>query len=128
MLTALAVSVLLQASNANILNETSRDGRQVASITGSPAFDRMARSVLKCYHGTARYRDAHLLEAPWEKQLAWHGDRSALIRISYAGASGQQYSMMVGLVGRSGMLKAEIQSDNARAKPNPRCSLNDWRY
>jgi hypothetical protein len=127
MLTAIALSVLLEATEANIINGMAKSGEAVMTrISTSRNFNDLGKSVLKCYHGTARYRSAHLLEAPWHKQRDYGADRSALIRISYAGASGQEYSMMVGLMGKQTQVRAAIQSDNAKVPASGKCALNDW--
>jgi hypothetical protein len=127
MLTAIALSVLLEATEANIINGSAKGGGAVMTrIATSRDFNDLGKGILKCYHGTARFRSAHLLEAPWHKQPEYGADRSALIRISYLGASGQQYSMMVGLIGKQTKIRAAIQSDNAKVPASGKCGLNNW--
>lgn len=90
------------------------------------AFADMSQQILRCYHPTARYRDAKLVEAPWREQHQYNATSSSVIEIRYVGLSNATYSMVVGLVGRNGEVRTTVVSDSAKIRASARCRLEDW--
>jgi hypothetical protein len=86
----------------------------------------MTRAILRCYHGTARYRSADVVERPWARQAQYGAQRSALVRIDYSGISSAKYAMIVAVMARNGALRAHVVDDNARIQANPKCALANW--
>jgi len=90
-------------------------------------FADLAGSILQCYHQTARYRLADVMQAPWDGQVQYGGDDSALIRIRYFGAiSDNVYEMDVALVSRQDQIRAAVLNDNSPVDWNPNCQLERW--
>src|SRR5690242_8411102 len=44
----------------------------------------VAKTILRCYHEDARYRDADVAGTPWDQAAQYAGESSALIRIRYS--------------------------------------------
>jgi hypothetical protein len=87
----------------------------------------VAKTILRCYHGSARYRDADVAGAPWDQAAQYGGEVSALIRIRYSqSVSDDIYEMRVGLVSRQEQLRTAVVSDNLPAGRNANCHLEQW--
>jgi hypothetical protein len=91
-----------------------------------PQFGKFALAVLKCYHQTARYLNGKIEQRPWADQAKYEAKGSALISIDYLGVSGAAYRMTVGVLGKSGAVKAVIATDNAKVAAYDQCELKDW--
>jgi hypothetical protein len=91
-------------------------------------FADLAKSILHCYHHTARYQLADVAQTPWDQGGQYGGsDNSALIRIRYVGAvSGDLYEMNIGLVSRQDQLRTAVLSDNSPIAWNANCQLEKW--
>jgi hypothetical protein len=91
------------------------------------SFADLAKSILHCYHHTARYQLADVMQTPWDRQAQYGGDSSALIRIRYFDAiSDHLYEMNVGLVARQEQLRTAVQNDNSPIDWNGNCQLEKW--
>ena len=91
-------------------------------------FADLAKSILHCYHHTARYRGADVMQAPWDYE-GQHGggDNSALIRIRYFAASSDDlYEINVGLVARHKRIRGTVVSDSSPAGWDADCQLENW--
>lgn len=99
-----------------------------ASETRMPeTFADLAKSILHCYHHTARYQLADIAQTPWDLEGQYGGDHSALIRIRYFGAiSGDLYEMNVGLVSRKDQIRTAVLNDNSPIVWNANCQLEKW--
>ncbi len=87
----------------------------------------LATSILHCYHRTARYQLADVVQTPWDRAGQYGGDNSALIRIRYFGVtSGELYEMNVGLVSRQEQVRTAVMNDNSPIAPNANCQLENW--
>ena len=89
-------------------------------------FADFARSVLKCYHPTARYQGAAIERRPWGKQKQYGAKGSALLSIEYLGISNAHYTLVVGVLAKPQAIKTVIDSDSAVVKAYENCELADW--
>ena len=91
-------------------------------------FADLAKSILHCYHHTARYQGADVAQTPWEREGQYGGaDHSALIRIRYLGEiSSDVYEINVGLVGRQHQIRTVVVSESSAILSNPDCQLENW--
>jgi hypothetical protein len=89
-------------------------------------FADFARSVLKCYHPTARYQGAAIERRPWGKQKQYGAKGSALVSIEYLGISNAHYTLVVGVLAKPQAIKTVIDSDSAVVKAYENCELADW--
>jgi hypothetical protein len=99
---------------------------QAAPAAKVDNFDKTMRSVLHCYHGTARYKLADVIIMPWERQDQYEAQRSALVKIEYSGVTGARYIMNVAIMARPNQVRADVVYDNARIEPDRLCNLRDW--
>ena len=99
-----------------------------ASETRMPeTFADLAKSILHCYHHTARYQLADVAQTPWDQEGQYGGDNSALIRIRYFGAiSGDLYEINVGIVSRQDQIRTAVVNDNSPIVWNANCQLENW--
>jgi hypothetical protein len=84
------------------------------------------RAVLKCYHRTAQFSEADVLQTPWPRQAQYGADRSALVRIKFSGISGSKYSMVVAVMGRKSAMRVHVVQDDAVVPPSTKCGLDSW--
>lgn len=89
-------------------------------------FADLATSVLHCYHRTAHYELADITQTPWDRQGQYGADNSALIRIRYAGSSGDLHEMDVGLVSRQDQFRTAVLNDNSTIAWDANCQLEKW--
>jgi hypothetical protein len=99
---------------------------KVAQVQKDQRFADFAKSVLKCYHPTARYQGAAIERRPWAKQKQYGAKGSALVSIEYIGVSNAHYTMAVGVLGKPHAIKTVIDSDTAVVKAYENCELADW--
>ena len=99
---------------------------KMAQVQKDQRFADFAKSVLKCYHPTARYQGAAIERRPWAKQKQYGAKGSALISIEYIGVSNAHYTMVVGVLGKPQAIKTVIESDTAVVKAYENCELADW--
>ena len=92
-----------------------------------PTLPEIGDAALLCYHPTARFLQAELLESPWSGGELWQAERSSLISIEYAGAlTRQSYVLTVALIERGGNVRGVLLADSALVPASPLCSLNHW--
>ena len=99
----------------------------VAALQSS--FADLSRGILHCYHPSARYQLADVVQKPWDRQQQYGADGSALIRIQFFGAiSNNHYEMTVAVFAKDQpkQIRTAIQTDNAPFPPNPNCQLDRW--
>ena len=99
---------------------------KMAQVQKDQRFADFAKSVLKCYHPTARYQGAAIERRPWAKQKQYGAKGSALVSIEYIGVSNAHYTMAVGVLGKPQAIKTVIDSDTAVVKAYENCELADW--
>jgi hypothetical protein len=99
---------------------------KIAQVQKDQRFADFAKSVLKCYHPTARYQGAAIERRPWPKQKQYGAKGSALVSIEYIGVSNAHYTMAVGVLGKPQAIKTVIDSDTAVVKAYENCELADW--
>ena len=100
-----------------------------ASETRMPeTLDDLAKSILHCYHHTARFQRADVAQAPWNREGQDDSeDHSALIRIRYFGASSDDpYELNVGLVSRRNQIRAIVVNDSSPVARDADCQLENW--
>ena len=89
-------------------------------------FADVAESILHCYHPTARYQLADVVQTPWNHEGQHGGDNSALIRIRYFNAtSDQPYEMNVGLTSRQDQLRTTVVNDSSPIRWDANCQLEN---
>ncbi len=84
------------------------------------------RDILRCYHPSAKYQMADVVNTPWDRQQQYGAHQSAVVRISYSGVSGTRYAMNVAVMSRPGEVRAHVIADNAAIPGSKKCSLQDW--
>ena len=91
-------------------------------------FADLAKTILHCYHDTARYQLAEVTQTPWDQEGRYGRiDDSALILIRYSGAiSGDLYEMNVALVSRQAQIRTAVVNDNSPLLSNANCQLESW--
>ena len=92
----------------------------------SQSFADLSRGILHCYHRTARYQFADVVQTPYGRQGQYGADKSAVIRIRYSGVSGAQYEMVVALLGKERSIRAAVLKDTALVPASQRCELEQW--
>ena len=90
------------------------------------SFADLSRGILNCYHRTARFREADLLEKPWGRQAQYGADHSALIQIQYAGITRASYKMQVVVMTKGGQIRTQVLHDSAIIPFNKKCQLENW--
>jgi len=108
------------------LDATGQPQPQVQEIAKDQSFADLMQTVLKCYHRTARYTSADIIERPWSRQAQYNARASALVRIEYRGVTGARYQMNVGMLAKPAALKTVVQTDSAQIPASNRCALADW--
>lgn len=90
------------------------------------SFADLSRGILNCYHKTARYQYADVVEKPWARQEQYGATNSALIHIRYAGMSGAKYEMAVAILSKGTQIRSAVLADNAIIPYNKKCQLEEW--
>jgi len=90
------------------------------------SFADLTRGVLNCYHRTARYVVADVIQAPWDRQAQYSADQSAVVRIVYTGVTGAQYQMFVAILAKQNAVRAAVLGDSARIPYSKQCELEQW--
>jgi len=126
-LVVLALTFLLQHPDLAIAGAKSltRPGAvDVNSIQVS--FADLTRGILHCYHRTARYQIADVLEKPWSRQNQYGAENSALVTIRYVGVTNTPYTMNVAILSKGNLIRTAVISDTARVPYSKRCQLENW--
>jgi hypothetical protein len=103
-----------------------RPAPRIAQVQNDPRFTDFAKAVLNCYHPTARYQAATIVQRPWARQKEYGAKGSALVSIEYVGVSNTNYTIVVGVLGRPESIKTAIRSDTAVVHAYENCLLADW--
>jgi hypothetical protein len=99
---------------------------KVATVQKDPRFADFAKGVLKCYHPTARYQSATIVQRPWPRQAEYGAKGSALVSIEYTGISDANYTIVVGVLSKPDAVKTVIRSDTAKIRAYENCELGEW--
>jgi hypothetical protein len=99
---------------------------KIATVQKDPRFADFAKGVLKCYHPTARYQSATLLQRGWARQAEYGAKSSALVSNEYTGISNANYTLVVGVLAKPDAVKTVIRSDTAKIRAYEACELGDW--
>ena len=124
----LALTFLLQHPNvaASGVEQITRPGTvDVAQMTAS--FADLSRGILNCYHRTARYQVADVIQKPWGRQTQYGAENSAVIRIRYFGVSNSPYVMIVAVLGKEKLIRTAVLQDNAMVPYSKNCALEQWK-
>jgi hypothetical protein len=89
-------------------------------------FADMSQQILKCYHPSARFQTADIVESPWARQHQYNSTKSSLIAIHFTGITNAKYVMQVGLVEREGAIKATVVQETAKMRASSKCALEKW--
>lgn len=89
-------------------------------------FASMTKQILKCYHPSARYQSADVVETPWSRQEQYKASKSSLISIKFAGLTNTNYEIRVGLVEREGAVMTTVVQENAKIRASSKCQLENW--
>jgi len=99
---------------------------KIAQVQKDPRFTDFTKAVLNCYHPTARYQGATIVQRPWSRQAEYGAKGSALISIEYLGVSNANYTIVVGVLAKPQSVKTVIRSDTAVVHAYENCELGDW--
>ena len=124
---ALTLSLWLQSAQSmftDAQNMTRPGTVDVARMQSS--FPELTRGILTCYHRTAKYQVAQVLESPWAGQSRYGAKASALIQIRYTGVTGAPYFMHVALLGTQNAFRTSVVLDSANIPYSKDCSLEQW--
>lgn len=129
-MTPLLISAFLQWSMANptAIQDAAAAATKTRKVDTSQfqSFADMSQQILKCYHPTARFQSADMLESPWTRQAQYNATKSSLLEIRFAGISNAKYSMRVGLLEKDGQVKATVIQENTVARASAKCALENW--
>ena len=126
-LVSLAFAFLMQHPDltASGAHQITRPGTvDVAKMQTS--FADFSRGVLHCYHRTARYQLANVIQKPWSRQPQYGVENSAVIRIRYFGVSGASYEMTVGVLAKEKQVRTAVLQDTATVPYSKKCQLEEW--
>ena len=101
----------------------------LASASALASADNLAdasNAILECYHHTARYQRAQIVERPWSRQTEFGAAQSLLIRIEYVGVTSTRHVMTAALMVRPDALRAFVVTDANSIPSNKNCALNKW--
>lgn len=126
-LISLALTFFLK--NPEITTEGLRQATKPGMINTermASSFADLSREVLRCYHKSARFKDANILEQPWQRQAQYGADNSAVIRVRFSGVSGLSYEIIFAVLLKQGMVRTAIIGDSAMIPYNKNCQLENW--
>lgn len=90
------------------------------------SFADLSREIILCYHPSAQFDVADVVETPWARQEQYRADSSALVKIQYTGIGGNHYVMSVAVLGREKKVRTAVVSDTAAIRYNQKCQLQEW--
>jgi hypothetical protein len=90
------------------------------------SFADLSTGILKCYHKTAHYQIADVVQQPWPRQSQYAADNSAVIRIRYTGLSTASYEMVVAVMVRNDQVRTAVLADTAIVPFSKKCQLEQW--
>jgi hypothetical protein len=106
-----------------------RVARKPSATLALRAADNLAdasTAILKCYHPTASYRHAQIIQGPWSRQGEFGAQRSIVIQIDYEGLAGVPHVMAAALMVRPDSVRTFIVDDRNDIRPNKKCELEKW--
>jgi hypothetical protein len=86
----------------------------------------LSQGILNCYHRTARFRQTDIVATPWERQWQYGAEKSAVLRIKFAGVSGTPYEMVVAVMGKGSSVRSAVLVENSMVPYNKKCALEQW--
>lgn len=93
-------------------------------------FQDFTRTVLQCYHRTARYQGMQIVGQPFNGQAQYGASHSVVVRIAFSGLSGTPYSILTAIMMRGDQPDAELRtlilSDTATVPYSRQCALENW--
>jgi hypothetical protein len=90
------------------------------------SFADFSKGVLHCYHRTARFQVADVVEKPWARQGQYGAQSSAVIHIRYFGVTGSPYQMLVAVLAKDQQVRTEVLQDTAKIPRSKDCQLEQW--
>ncbi len=90
------------------------------------SFADLSMGILQCYHKTARYQLADVVQTPWPRQGQYSADKSAVIKIQFTGMSNTKYEMLVAVMRQEEKFRTVVISDSAMVPYNKKCQLENW--
>lgn len=113
-------TAIVQGANAVI------NAPRAVDVSKFEGFANMSKQILKCYHPTARYQSADVIETPWNRQDQYKASKSSLISIKFAGLTNTKYEMQVGLVEREDAVMTTVVQETAKIRASSKCQLENW--
>jgi len=124
---SLAFTFLMQNPDAAVAGAQHLSRPGVVDVQQMKAsFADLSRGILECYHRTARYQVADVVQKPWVRQAQYGAQESAVIRIQYLGVSGTRYQMVVAVLAKERYIRAAVLHDNALIPYSKKCQLEQW--
>ena len=99
---------------------------KIAQVQADPRFTDFAKAVLHCYHPTARFREATIVQRPWQRQAQEGAKGSAVVSIEYVGISDANYTLTVGVLAKPEAIRTVIRTDTAKVRAWDQCELENW--
>jgi hypothetical protein len=90
------------------------------------SFADLSAGVLHCYHETATFHEADVVQQPWTRQAQYAADTSTVVRIRYFGLSNRPHEMLVAVMGKQDQMRTAVVSDTATIRYDRRCKLENW--
>jgi hypothetical protein len=90
------------------------------------SFADMSKEILKCYHKSARYDVADVVQAPWSRQSQYAAEKSAVVKISFSGMSGSRYEMYVAVMKQGEKFRTAVIQENTVIPYSKKCSFEEW--
>jgi hypothetical protein len=90
------------------------------------SFAYLSSGILTCYHKTAHFQVADVVQQPWPRQSQYVADNSAFIRIQYEGISATPYQMVIAVLVRKDQVRTAVLSDTAIVPFDKKCQLEQW--
>jgi hypothetical protein len=90
------------------------------------SFADFSRGVLNCYHKTARYQVADVIQRQWPRQEQYGATQSAVVRIQYTGVSRARYMMDVAVLAKEDAFRTVVLQDTATIRYSTKCELEQW--
>lgn len=117
------------AANPEIIVQSTSDlmnKPRTANVQKFQGLADMSQQILKCYHPTARFQTADVIETPWSRQDQYSATKSSLISIQFVGLTNAKYVMQVGLVERNETIKAVVVQETSKIRASAKCELENW--
>lgn len=86
----------------------------------------LSQGILNCYHHSARFRQTDIVATPWDRQWQYGAEKSAVLRIKFAGVTGMPYEMIVAVLARGNSVRSAVLAENATVPYSRKCALEQW--